>query len=300
MRESVKALCEPVAAPRDSLAYQRYFCAKNSGDGDELEENEPKRVALYKIVGALLRAYADLANEMPAAGYTEQKAREIKAEVEHFEKVREEVKLASGDYIDMKMYEPAMRHLLDNYIKADESKKLTAFDDMTLVQLIVEQGEGAVKHMPEGLRENPEAMAEAIENNVRKVIIDEMVANPKYYEKMSKLLEALIQERKRQALHYTTYLAKLAELAKKITKPETQQSYPPAINTGARRALYDNLDLNEDLAVRVDTAIRNVKKAGWRGNRFKEREVRIAIKSVLGDDDRVDAIFEIVENQRDY
>jgi len=101
-------------------------------------------------------------------------------------------------------------------------------------------------------------------------------------------------------LHYTAYLAKLAELAKKITKPETQQSYPPAINTGARRALYDNLDLNEDLAVRVDTAIRNVKKAGWRGNRFKEREVRIAIKSVLGDDDRVDAIFEIVENQRDY
>jgi type I restriction enzyme R subunit len=300
MRESVKALCEPVAAPRDSLAYQRYFCAKNSGDGDELEENEPKRVALYKIVGALLRAYADLANEMPAAGYTEQKAREIKAEVEHFEKVREEVKLASGDYIDMKMYEPAMRHLLNNYIRADESTKLSAFDDMTLVQLIVEQGEGAVKHMPEGLRENPEAMAEAIENNVRKVIIDEMVANPKYYEKMSKLLEALIQERKRQALHYTTYLAKLAELAKKITKPETQQSYPPAINTGARRALYDNLDLNEDLAVRVDTAIRNVKKAGWRGNRFKEREVRIAIKSVLGDDDRVDAIFEIVENQRDY
>ena len=51
----------------------------------------------------------------------------------------------------------------------------------------------------------------------------------------------------------------------------------------------------------MDTGIRNVKKADWRGNRFKEREVRNAIKSILGDDHGlVDAIFEIVKNQRDY
>jgi type I restriction enzyme R subunit len=43
----------------------------------------------------------------------------------------------------MKMYEPAMRHLLDAYIRADDSVKLSAFDDMTLIQLIVEKGEGA-------------------------------------------------------------------------------------------------------------------------------------------------------------
>jgi hypothetical protein len=33
----------------------------------------------------------------------------------------------------MKMYEPAMRHLLDTYIRAEESEKLSAFDDLTLV-----------------------------------------------------------------------------------------------------------------------------------------------------------------------
>ena len=37
----------------------------------------------------------------------------IKALKAHFENVRSEVKLAGGDYIDLKMYEPAMRHLLD-------------------------------------------------------------------------------------------------------------------------------------------------------------------------------------------
>ncbi|MEA1926815.1 MAG: YgjP-like metallopeptidase domain-containing protein, partial [Candidatus Auribacterota bacterium] len=37
-----------------------------------------------------------------------------------------------GDYIDMKMYEPAMRHLLDTYIRAEDSEKISAFDDMNL------------------------------------------------------------------------------------------------------------------------------------------------------------------------
>lgn len=101
-------------------------------------------------------------------------------------------------------------------------------------------------------------------------------------------------------MDYKVYLAKIVELTKKVRQAETETSYPNAINSPARRALFDNLDNNEELAVHVDTAIRNVKKAGWRGNRFKEREVRIAIKSILGDDDLVDEIFEIVKNQRDY
>src|SRR5437660_1086416 len=78
-----------------------------------------------------------------------------------------EVNLASGDYIDLKMYEPAMRHLIDTYIRAEESKKVSAFDDLSLIQLIVERGADAVNVLPEGIRKNKEAVAEAIENNVR-------------------------------------------------------------------------------------------------------------------------------------
>ena len=125
-----------------------------------------------------MRAYANLANEMAAAGYSDAEARRIKAEVDHYEKVREEVKLGSGDAIDMKLYEPAMRHLLDTYIHAEESEKLSAFDDMTLVELIVERGEQAIESLPKGIRENPEAIAETIENNVRKLIIDESAGQP--------------------------------------------------------------------------------------------------------------------------
>jgi len=304
------------------VAYLRFFCAMESGDADTLKANEPKRVALYKMAAAFLRAYANLANEMAEAGYSDAEAQPIKAEVDHYEKVRQEVKLSSGDYIDMKMYEPAMRHLLDTYIRAEESEKLSAFDNMTLVELIVERGQYAVESLPQGIRENDEAVAETIENNVRRLIIDEMAVNPAYYEKMSRLLDTLIQTRKKEATDYAAYLTRIVELTKQVSQPQTQSSYPSSINNSARRALYDNLkqyaetmvredpatyggfpreDATARLAVDVDNAIRKVKKADWRGNKFKEREVRFAIKSVLSSSDSlVASVFEIVKNQSDY
>ena len=320
-REAVKALCEPVEPPRDTAAYLRFFCATEIGNAGQLKDNEPKRVALYKLAAAFLRAYANLANEMRDAGYSDAEAREIKAEVDHYEKVRQEVKLASGDYIDMKMYEPAMRHLLDTYIRAEESEELSAFDDLTLVQLIVERGDAAVDALPEGIRKNSEAIAETIENNVRRLIIDETAVNPKYYEKMSKLLDALILQRKQASMDYKAYLARLVELTKSVSSPETQSSYPARINNSTLRALYDNLDevpvsaaqesssgygsgdvmnAREAKALTVDASIRRVKKADWRGNRFKEREIRNAIKSQLNDEGFVNTIFEIVKAQSDY
>src|SRR5206468_11509393 len=174
---------------------------------------------LYHHVAALVRAYANLAPEMPEAGFDAEEAANIKNEVDHYEKVRTEVKLASGDYIDLKMYEPAMRHLIDTYIKADESEKVSAFDDLSLVQLIVERGAAAVDALPDGIRKNTEAVAEAIENNVRKLIIDEQPINPKYYEKMSALLDALIEQRRKEALDYQEYLRRIVELTKQVKNP---------------------------------------------------------------------------------
>lgn len=304
-REAIKALCEAVEPPKDSPAYRRYFVGPS--DAPEVQkENEPRRLALYKHVGAFLRAYADMANEMQQAGYSEAEAAAIKAEVEHYEKVREEVKLASGDYIDMKMYEPAMRHLLDTYIRADESEKLSAFDDMTLVELVVERGENAVDSLPTSISGDREAMAETIENNVRRLIIDEMAVNPKYYEKMSELLDALIEQRRQEALDYKEYLSRIVDLTRRAARHEKQGHYPKGIDTPAKQALYDNLAQDATLTIELDEEICATKKDDWRGKTFKEKEVRNAISRVLGtqvretDTPDVDTVLELVRNQSDY
>ena len=298
--ESVRTLCEPVEAPCDTLAYQRFFCAKDTADKEALKENEPKRLTLYRLVASLLRAYADAANEMTEAGYSEAEITKIKTDVDHFEKVRNEVKLASGDYIDLKMYEPAMRHLIDTYIRAEESEVLSAFDDVSLIHLIVERGADAVNALPKGIRQSEEAVAETIENNVRKLITDETPINPKYYERMSELLDALIEQRKRDALSYREYLAQIVELTKKAKGAETAASYPAALNSKAKRALFDNLEGNEALALAIDKEIRLIKKDSWRGNMLKEREVRNAIKKHAADSGQLEAILELVRNQDEY
>jgi len=299
-REAIKALCEPVDAPKDTVAYLRYFCAKDTADKDALRENEPKRVALYKFTASLIRAFANLANELPEAGYNPQEIEQIKQEVDYYEKVRSEIKLASGDYIDLKVYEPAMRHLIDTYIRAEESEKISAFDDITLIQLIVERGENGLKDLPQGISNSKEAMAETIENNLRRVITDERPTNPNYYEKMSELLDTLIQERQNQAQEYEQYLARIIELARQVQNPTGGTAYPKSLNTRARRALYDNLGNDEQRAIALDDAIQRTKKDGWRGNRIKEREVRYAIRKVLQDEALANRILEIVKKQDEY
>jgi len=298
--ETIRALCEPVEPPRDTMAYIRYFCGKETDDEDTAKNNEQKRIALYTHTASLIRAYANVANEMEEAGYSPKEIDEIKTEVKYYENVRMEIKLASSDYINLKAYEPAMRHLIDSYISAEESKKISAFDDLTLVQLLVERGVSAIDSLPENIARNKEAVAETIENNLRKVIIEEMPTNPRYYEKMSVLLAEIIKERKAEAKSYEEYLARIVEVSKKIQNPSRSTTYPTTINTSAKRALYDNLDQDEELASNIDDEIYHTKKDDWRGHRIKEKEVRYAIGKYIKDEEELDRIFEIVKNQKEY
>jgi type I restriction enzyme R subunit len=299
--EAVRALCEPVERPRDDLAFYRYFSARDHGDQDQLKANEPQRLALYKLVAGLIRAYANLASEMTEAGYSEAEAAAIKSEVTFYEQARSQVKLHSGDAIDLKQYEPAMRHLIDTYIRAEESETVSAFEDLSLIQLIVERGEAAVESLPMAIRKQDKAVAEAIENNVRKLIIDESPINPKYYEKMSELLDALIAQRKEGALAYKDYLAKVVELTCQAKAGPNAGGYPATLDSKARRALFDNLGRDEALALRVDLAVRGAMQDDWRGSAMKTRRVRMAIAMALGADaGRTEATLELVKSQNDY
>jgi type I restriction enzyme R subunit len=299
--ERIRAICEPVAPPKNTLQYQQYFCAEEPGNAAQLKANEPKRVELYKAVAAVTRAYGNLANEMTGAGYTEDEAETIKTEIAHYAAVRDEVKLGAGEDVDFKQYEAGMRFLLDTYIQADASKTVSNFEDTGLIQLIVQMGARAIDKLPKGIKDNPEAVAETITNNMRKVIIDERALNPKYYDKMSELLDALIEERRKGALDYQEYLAKLLDAAKKLGTQESDTEYPSWANDGAKRALVDFFSPQDDLAKQVDAVVRGTKRDSWVGNALKERRVRRAIVAVLPPDfDRTDDLFELVKARHEY
>ena len=309
-RDQIKGLCEPVDPPYDTPDYMRYFCCEEIGNNEQIKANEPKRIKLYKFTTAFIRAYAGIANEMEDAGYSDTEAEKIQNEVSHYEEVCKMIKLASGDYIDLKVYEPDMRQLLDTYIGAADTEKITTFDDTPLVELLVENREEAIDALPESIRNNDETIAATIANNVRRVIVDKMDINPKYYEELSILLEEVINKRREEAIDYRNFLSKVLKLGEQANDPDTFRDYPSDINTPPLKALYDNLgdapsERRHVGAIVLDTAIRDALTDNWKGSHFKERRVKSAIKRVIQEelddlDLDIDKIFELAKSQDEY
>ena len=210
--EAIEELCEPVEPPKETLNYIRYFCGNSEVAGD-LEATTQKRQALYQLTASLIRAYANIANDMEAAGYNDHQTRHIKSRLEHFKDARDIVKNASGEYLDLKAYEADMRRLIDTYIEADEPRPISDFDNMSLVELIVKSGAAtAINERLAKSAKSKEGISETIENNIRSVLLKGQLNDPVFFEKMSNLLDQIIQQRKSQALDYEAYLARIAEL----------------------------------------------------------------------------------------
>ena len=297
--EALKLLCEPVKPPQGEYEHIRYFCG-NTEIPTDLQEHEPQRSALYKATATLVRSYANIADELEPAGYTGDEIAHIKKQVQHYLDVREIVRKASGESLDLKPYEADMRHLIDTYIEADEPRKISPFDDMGLLDLIVKTGiADAIAQELGGLKGNKDAISETIENNVRSKIIKEHLTDPAYYEKMSALLDEIIAARKANAIQYEEYLKRVAELAKRVEAGQAEET-PKTLNTPGRRALYNNLNHDEGLALKLDEAVRTARPDGWRGVQAREQVVKKALYDVLQDVSEVERIFLIIKAQREY
>jgi len=297
--ETVYELTKNVEPPKEIEQYIKFFCG-NTEDKDALKANEETRLTFYKAVVALIRAYNNIAPEMNEAGYNQVEANSIKTKVDYYVELRNVIKTASGEYIDLKQYEPDMRQLLDMYLSADPSRTISNFGDASLLQIIVEEGiSAATDKLPSGIKRSKEAVAETLEANMRKVITQEMPINPVYYERMSILLQELIQQRKNGAINYEQFLKKFEEMAKKV-KPENKQSqYPPNINSPAKQAIYEILK-DEKITLEVEADVgRNVEES-WIGNTLKERKIKHAINRHVDDPKIAEMILEVIKNQKEY
>ena len=297
--ETLEAICEGVEdGPEMSLQYQRYFCG-NTEIPEDLKANEPKRMALYKSIVAYLRAFTALKPEMELAGYTPADIQRFEERLDFYLHLREIIRKASGETLDLKAYEADMRFLIDHYIQAEDAIKVSPFEDIPLLDLLATDIDAAIESLPDGIKGSQEAVAETIENNVRSKLIESHLLDPKYFEKMSALLQELIEERKRGAVTYQTYLEEMAALAKDVNEGGAT-GIPRTLNTKGKVAIYHIVE-DEKVALACDDAIQYSKQDGFRENIAKANLLKQAIFDVLKDKEKVEAVYDVVAaNKIDY
>ncbi len=292
VRGQLRSLGESVKEPKDERDYTAYFC------GSDLEKNAQKRRLFYQLVGAFLRMFVEL-NNLEKPVYSKEEMRQIKQEAEFYKYLQKMIGLSSGDSVDLKSYSEDMRRILDAYIKATDSKTLIRIEDQGLCEVLAQMNVNDFNKELSQAFKNESSMAECIANNTRKCIIEKEASDPKYYEKLSSLLNDLISQFREKKLTYLEYLQQIHNLAKQVIHKE-DKNYPTKINTNALKTLYDNLDENEALALETDACIRENKRDGWVGHHQKEKNLKIALGKIINDEGLLENIFDLAKHIDEY
>jgi type I restriction enzyme R subunit len=220
---------------------------------------------------------------MIKAGYTKTEIASIKEKVDLYNALKDEIKLKSGDYIDLKFYEPAMRQLIDNYVRAQDSGVLLKIDNgMSLLDIVAECGADSLKGLPRGIKEKDKYIAETLIGNMRRNIVEKRPENPTYYDKLSKILNQLLLEQKEAKLSYKELIIKLIEQIKEM-KNKQKNSYPKEIDTPAKQALYDKFNKNKEYVLWLYKVIKENALHGFRDLKVptKMKRLQKAVTNVM-------------------
>ena len=272
--EALKDLLSGVENPRKDSSYIEYFCN---------DEKKPEREILYKLTSSVVRSFANCCDRLVSHyNYTEKNVDGLRSKISEYNRIKDLIKFASCDYIDLKAYEADMRYILDTYIHANESKIINEMSEMSLVELLVDGKNLTTDEILKELNYDDSAKPEIIENNIAHEIKQRESSNEAYYSRLSEMLNALIKRRKNEALDYAKYLIEIVEIARKVLHPEKDLNYPePVRESSARRAIYDYSNGNEELTLMLDKTIRESIMPDFKENEQKSRRIRKNIFNVF-------------------
>jgi type I restriction enzyme R subunit len=271
-------------------------------------------------VATFVRAYAEIAQDLTEAGYSDADAAALQREVDFYSETRTAIKKHAGEELDIKPFEADMRHLLNTYVQADPAVGVGNLNSMTLMEVIVETGihDAIAQRLNEKGKLSTNAIAEGIINNVRKTIIRDQLTDPRFYAEMSKLLDDLIQQSRTDATEYEAWLKKAEELAKRMAKKDSGAGVPAALRGHpAIIVIYNNLPTIEAttfqcptddvakaaLATEIDVAMRERAPAGWKSDTEGPKGIQVLnalFPIMLRDREATKAIFDIIKNQPGY
>ena len=324
-REALSYLCAPVAPPRELEQFLHYFCG-DVANPESLVETEPLRVTFYKAVASFMRAYADIAQDLSEAGYSDAQAAALQMEIEFYGDTRKQIKNHSGEELDIKPYEADMRRLLNTYVQADPAEDVGNLNSLSLTELIIETGihDAIARKLNAKGTLSKNSIAEGIINNVRKTIIRDQLTDPRFYAEMSKLLEDLITQSREDAAAYEVFLKNAEALVQRMARKDTVTSMPAELQgkleavvifrnlpqilassqPGAEGLAEPKAHFDADLvalALKIDQVMREQAPAGWRGDQTRETQVQNALFPLLKRNrNATAALFELVKNQSGY
>ncbi|MGO3295290.1 MAG: type I restriction endonuclease subunit R [Marinobacter sp.] len=323
-REALMYLCEPVLSPRNIEDYIHTFCG-DVNNLEALDETEAVRITFYKSTATFIRALSDVSQHLEEAGYPKDEVAKLNREAAFFAEVRDAIKHYSGEELDIKPFEADMRHLINTYIQADMPNDLGAVDNYSLVELIIKTGvhDAIAQKLNSKGKLSKNAVAEGIVNNVRKTIIRDQLTDPRFYEKISKLLEDLIQDWRKQALNYQQFLQQAEALVKQMATGKGHAAPPDALaDNREAQTLFNNLpdvlalafpnwgigdtekSVENDLVqltLDIDSVMREQAPAHWKGDTVKERQILNALHPIMGKSrEATTALFELIKQQEGY
>ena len=305
--ERCEALSEPVRAPKDIEAYFDWFCYDQESvpaelQAEALERTARRREDFYQACLALARAWSALSLDMDRAGYSPDEARRISEKAHDYAAIREAIMRRCGDFLELRLYDAEMRALLDDYVSARHATVESKLDDLSFLDLIRHDAGGA----PVGADPETESalggqrgVAETMVSSVRRYVVRKSETNPAEYRLFSERINRLLDDYLSQKRKYREFLASLEALCAELRAGEHPAD--GRIDTPAKKALYDNLGGDADLALRVFEAVQESAKPGFRTNSMRRKRVEKSIASALGGSgfDRAD-VYRIVEHQREF
>ena len=298
--EYIKEVCEPVEQPKQMDDYFNYFVY----DVRTVPEDEQTAVTIrkttlretfYDACRSLTRKYLAIATEMKEAGYTQTEAEDIDRMVKDFDRTMHAIMLRSGDQSDLGAYESEMRALLDRYVTAKPSELLGRLDDISFLDFIDKKTTDEVMKDLEDAEDDlggQPGSAEVITSNVRRVINRKHDQNPEEYDRLSARLNRLLKEMREGTKEYKEVLKELIEIARQLHRGTND--YPEGIDTAGKRALYDNLGKDADVAATVYNTIKENAQTNFRSVPARMKLLKRAVKAVLPEGTDIEYIMSII------
>jgi type I restriction enzyme R subunit len=208
-----------------------------------------------------------------------------KQDLKFFQNLRAAVSIRYQERVDFSEYEPKIKKLIDAHVGAGEVVQLcnpiNLLDAAERNRVLEDQGKST------------EAKADMIASATRRVIETEMVKDPTFYKRFSKLLEDVLEALAAKRIQALDALGKIKEIATKVATHTEDDTPPELVGKDMARRFFGcvredvakytagNPDPAARIALTVVDRIRKHKIRDWRDNQDALNRMRGEIDDIF-------------------